>query len=398
MGAPRTTAIVGIGTLFTGDLAAPVADASRLLIRDGRIAALGGDVQPGDADRVIDVHGATVGPGLIDSHCHVVLGDYTPRQQTVGFLASSVHGGITSVISAGEIHAPGRPRDAAGVKALAILAERVWHEYRPNGMKVHGGAIVIEPSLSAGDLEEVAREGVRLAKYGFGAFGDPLDGLPQVRAAQAVGIRVMCHSGGASLPGSKPITAAHLMELRPDVCGHVNGGPTSLDDAGLRRLIRETDLVLQIVQAGNLRSALLIIEEVLAAGAEARLILGSDTPTGTGVMPLAMLKTMAELCSLGTVEPSRAWAWASGTTAAVYELDAGVVALGRPADLVVCDAPLGSLAEDAAGALRRGDIPGISAVLIDGVPRALRSRNTPLATRAVSVSPELDEPPGSGHV
>ena len=398
MGAPRTTALVGIGTLFTGDLRAPVAEASKLLIADGRIAAIGDGVEPADAERVIDVQGATVGPGLIDSHCHVVLGDYTPRQQTVGFIASYVHGGITSVISPGEIHAPGRPRDAAGVKALAIVGERVWHSYRPNGMKVHGGAIVIEPTLSEADLADVARDGVRLAKYGFGAFADPLDGLPQVRAAQRAGIRVMCHSGGASLPGSKPITAEHLMTLRPDVCGHVNGGPTSLDDDGLRRIVRETDLVLQLVQAGNLRSSLLIVEEVRRAGAEARVILGSDTPTGTGVMPLGVLKTMAELCSLGAVEPALAWAWATGTTAAVYQFEEGRVAVGAPADLVVCDAPWGSLADDAAGALRRGDIPGISAVLIDGVPRVLRSRNTPLATRQVMVTPEMDEPPGSGHV
>jgi enamidase len=398
MAAPRTTAVVEIGTLFSGRLERPVADVSRLLIADGRIAAWGDDVDPGAADRVIHVGGATVAPGLIDSHCHVVLGDYTPRQNTVGFLASYVHGGITSVISPGEIHAPGRPRDAAGVKALAVLAQRSWQDYRPNGMKVNGGSIVIEPTLSAADFEEVAGQGVRLAKYGFGAFDDPLDGAPQIRAAQAVGIRVMCHSGGASLPGSKPITAEHLMELRPDVCGHVNGGPTSLDDDGVRRIVRETDLVLQLVQAGNLRSALVIVDEVRRAGAESRVVIGSDTPTGTGVMPLGVLKTIAELCSLGGVEPAVAWAWASGVTAAVYGLESGVLEPGRPADLVVCDAPWGSLASDAAGALLRGDVPGIAAVLIDGVPRALRSRNTPLATRQVVVRPEMDEPPGSSHV
>jgi enamidase len=398
MAAPATTAVIGIGTLFTGELKSPRADVSRLLIAGGRIAAWGEEVDAAAAERVIDVQGATVAPGLIDSHCHVVLGDFTPRQNTVGFLASYVHGGITSVISPGEIHAPGRPRDAAGVKALAILAQRSWRGYRPNGMKVHGGAIVIEPTLSEGDLREVAREGVRLAKYGFGAFRDPLDGAPQIRAAQAAGIRVMCHSGGASLPGSKPITADHLIELRPDVCGHLNGGPTSLDDEGVRRLIRETDLMLQVVQAGNLRSALMIVEEARRSGAEGRIIIGSDTPTGTGVMPLGVLKTIAELCSLGGVEPDVAWAWASGVTSAFYGLEGGVLAPGRPADLVVLDAPWGSLARDAAGALRRGDIPGISAVLIDGVPRALRSRNTPLATRAVLVRPEMDEPAGSGHV
>lgn len=393
-----TTSVVNIGTLLTGDLADPVAQADAIAIRGGLIAAVGDTAALRDGDQVIDVRGATVGPGLIDSHCHVVLGDYTPRQRTVGFLASYVHGGITQAISPGEIHLPGRPHDAAGVKALAIVAQRSWSQVRPGGMLVHGGAIVLEPVLTPEDFRQVAAEGVRLAKFGFGLYDDPADGVPQVRAAQEVGIMVMCHSGGASIPGSKPITAEHLLLLRPDVCGHVNGGPTSLDETGVRRIVRETDLVLQLVQAGCLRSALDIVGDVREAGAEHRVIIGSDTPTGTGVMPLGVLKTMAELCSLGGVAPETAWAWASGVTADVYGLAAGKVAVGRPAHLVVSDAPWGSLAADTAGALRRGDIPGISAVLIDGVVRALRSRNTPAAARQVTGTPELPEPAGSEHV
>lgn len=394
---PKTTAVINIGTLLTGDLGSPVAPEESLLIDEGRITAIGG-VEAGDADRVVDVHGATVGPGLIDSHCHVVLGDFTPRQNTVGFLTSYVHGGICQAISAGEIHTPGRPRDREGGKALAVASRHWWDNYRPNGMKVHGGSVVIEPNLTDEDFLEIAAKGVWLAKFGFGAYHDPADGYPQVKGAQAAGIKVMCHSGGASIPGSKPITVDHLLLLEPDVCGHVNGGPTSLEDDGLRMLVRDTQLVLQLVQAGNLRSAIHVTEAVREAGAEHRVIIGSDTPTGTGVMPLALLKTMAELSSLAGVGPEMAWAWASGTTADVYELESGKIEVGRPADLVVADAPWGSLATDACGALARGDIPGISAVIIDGVIRALRSRNTPAAAREVTVTPEIPPPPGSGHV
>jgi enamidase len=395
MNATPATAIVGVGRLLTGDLRSPLSEADSLLIEDGRITRMGGVSQ---AERVIDVQGATVAPGLIDSHCHVVLGDFTPRQNTVGFLASYVHGGITQVISPGEIHAPGRPHDAAGVKALAILAQRSWSNYHPNGMKVNGGAVVLEPTLTDADFAELAAEGVRLAKFGFGLYQDPADGVPQVRAAQHHGITVMCHSGGASIPGSKPITAEHLMLLAPDVCGHINGGPTSLSEAGVDRIIRETAMVLQLVQAGNLRSSLEIVEAVREVGAEHRVIIGSDTPTGTGVMPLGVLKTVAELSSLGGVPPEMAWAWASGVTADVYQLAAGKLEVGRPADLVVMDTPWGGEAPDALGALQRGDIPGISAVLIDGVVRALKSRNTPAAKRQVRVEPPMEEPPGSSHV
>lgn len=392
------TWIHGIGTLVTGDLAAPTSPATTLELVDGRIAAIGTDAPAAPPDRTIDVHGATVGPGLIDSHCHVVLGDYTPRQQTVGFLASYVHGGITSVISPGEIHLPGRPWDAAGVKALAVVAQRSWANYRPNGMKVNGGAVVLEPTLTDADLAEIAAEGVRLAKFGFGRYADPMDGVPQVRAAQAAGIVVMCHSGGASIPSSEPISTRHLLALAPDVCGHLNGGPTSLDPEGLATIVRETDMALQIVQAGNLRSAIELVELARDAGAEHRVLIGSDTPTGTGVMPLGVLKTMAELSSLAGVDPAVAWAWASGTIARVYSLDTGVIEVGRAADLAVMDAPRGGLADDALGALARGDLPGITAVLIDGEVRALKSRNTPAAARQVTVEPAMPDPPGSLHV
>lgn len=391
----RSTAIINIGTLLTGSLETPILEEDSLLIEGGRISKIG---NVDAADRVIDVGGATVGAGLIDSHCHVVLGDYTPRQKTVGFLESYVHGGVTQAISPGEIHTPGRPRDRDGVKALAVAAAHWWKTYRPGGMKVHGGSVVLEPVLSDDDFKEIASQGVRLAKFGFGAYEDPADGLPQVKGAQAAGIKVMSHSGGASIPGSKPITTDHLLLLQPDVCGHINGGPTSLDEKGLKAIINDSDMALQLVQAGNLRSSLEIIEWAREAGAENRVIIGSDTPTGTGVIPLAMLKTMAELCSLGGVEPGVAWAWSSGVTSQIYDLEAGAVEIGKPADLIVCDTPWGGLADDAVGALKRGDIPGISAVLIDGEIRTLRSRNTPAATRAVSIEPAPEGLQDGAHV
>ena len=91
-------------------------------------------------------------------------------------------------------------------------------------------------------------------------------------------------------------------------------------------------------------------------------------------------------------------AWGSGAIADIYDLEAGKVEVGRPADLVVSDAPWGSYGGDTAGALARGDIPGISAVLIDGRVRALTSRNTPASATAVAVHPHMEDPCGSEHV
>jgi enamidase len=387
-----TLAVTGAGTVLSGELDAPVVEgADTVICRDGRIAAVGSslDAEVAAADQVIDAAGATVAPGLIDSHCHVVLGDYTPRQKTVDFLASYVHGGITSVVSPGEIHAPGRPHSAVGVKALAIAARHCFEGFRPGGMRVHAGAVVLEPTLTEADFAELAAAGVRLAKFGFGAYADPADGVPQVRWAQQHGITVMCHSGGASIPGSKPITPEHLMALRPDVCGHINGGPTALPDDGVEAIVTGTDMALQLVQAGNLRSAIRIARLAADSGALHRVVIGSDTPTGTGVMPLGVLKTVAEISSLAGLAPERTWALATSNNARVWDLDSGRIRPGAAADLIVMDAPWGSTAGDALGALGVGDIPGISAVVTAGKIRALTSRNTPRAARLARATPEL---------
>ncbi len=384
-----TLGLINVGALATGVLGAPTLDADAILVGDGRIVAIGRDALPAarEAAVVVDCRGTTVMPGLIDSHCHVVLGDYTPRQKTVDFLDSYVHGGVTSVVSAGEgVHAPGRTHAPAAAKALAIAAAACYAGFHPNGMKVNAGSVILEPGLTDEDFTEMARHGVRHAKYGFGGYADPRDGEPDVRRAQKHGLCVMSHSGGTSIPGSSPIDHETLLHLKPDVAGHVNGGTTALDDAGVRRLVVESDMALQVVQAGNLRSSLLIVRLAREANALHRVCIASDTPTGTGVMPMGCIKTVAELSSLGGLAPAETIALATGNNARAFRLATGTIAVGQPADLVVCDAPVGSAARDAFGAIARGDIPGISCIVIDGVVRVGRSRNTPLAQRLATMT------------
>ena len=95
-------AIVNIGTSHDGSLAGTPLAGDALVAHDGRIAWIGasGDVTRGDHQTVVNAAGATLVPGLIDSHVHSTFGDYTPRQNTVGFLESYVHGGTTRALSA----------------------------------------------------------------------------------------------------------------------------------------------------------------------------------------------------------------------------------------------------------------------------------------------------------
>jgi enamidase len=382
-------AITNIGTIVSGDWRAPLVQGDAIITLGAKIETVGvASAREVEAcDVVIDADGATAIPGLIDSHVHVTFGDYTPRQRTVGYLESYVHGGVTTAISASEVHVPGRPHDPEGVKALAVAARRCFEHYRPGGMTVHAGSIILEPGLTGNDLGEVAKLGVWLAKAGFGAFASAYEYAPLIAAARAHDMITTVHTGGASIPGSGAITGDHLLALKPHVSFHINGGPTAMPDRDFERIIRESDIALQICTAGNLRTALLCAGLAQRLEAFDRLIIGTDTPTGSGIMPLGMLYTIAHLSSLAGIAPEIAIAAATGSNARVYRLDCGLLAAGKTADIVLIDAPDGGTQTDALSAIRNGDIAAVAAVITAGEPRFVgRSRNTPPATRNIRVA------------
>ena len=391
------TLISNIGTVVTGDIDAPIADADSILIEDGRIAAVGRGLDAGDGATVIDAKGTTAFPGLIDSHAHPVFGDFTPRQQTMNFIESGLHGGVTTVISAGEVHLPGRPKDVVGLKALAIVAAKAWAALRPANVKVHGGAPILELGLEEHDFAEMAAGGVKLVgEIGLGSVKTGAQAAPMVAWAKQHGMTVTFHTGGPSIAGSNPIAADAVLEAKPHIVGHVNGGTTPMSDADITRVIEQSDMAIEIVHCGNGRAALHALAIAKAAGGLRRIVIGNDAPSGTGVIPLGILRTMAHLASLGGVAPELAVAMATGNTARVHKLDVGVLASGRAADIALVDAPVGSSATSALEALGVGDLPGVSMVLIDGAVAIGRSRNTPPAGRAAEVVGG-GGPGGGGH-
>lgn len=383
------TAIVNIGTIVTGDLARPFTGGDSIVMADGKITAVGtvsaSEIET--CDVVIDAAGTTAIPGLIDSHVHITFGDFTPRQNTVGYLESYLHGGTTTSISASEVHVPGRPTDPDGVKALAVAARKSFERYRPGGMRVWAGSVILEPGLKESDFVDLARQGVWLAKAGFGAFPTPYEYAPQVAWARAAGMVTMVHTGGSSIPGSSGIWADHLLKIDPHVSYHVNGGPVAMPDADYPRLINESSIALQICTAGNLRTALLVADLVKKKDNLERLLIATDTPTGSGIMPLGMIYTMTHLVSLGGLAPEQAIAAATGNNARVYRLNSGILGVDRDADVVLIDACLGGSQDTALAAIANGDPVAVAAVVTDSTPRFVgRSRNTPAATRKVRVA------------
>jgi enamidase len=382
------TAIVNLGTIITGDWRDPHAKGDCLVMEHGKIISVGtAPTDLRDCDVIVDADGATAIPGFIDSQVHNTFGDYTPRQKTVGFLESYTHGGTTTAISASEVHVPGRPKDPEGVKALALAAKKCFETFRPGGMRVHAGSIILEPGLVESDFEEIARKGVWLAKAGFGAVKSPYEYGEMIAWAKKHGMITMVHTGGSSIPGSSGIWADHLIRIQPHVSFHVNGGPVAMPDEDFPRIVNESEIALQVCTAGNLRTTLLLWELVKAAGQTDRYLIATDTPTGSGIMPLGMMYTITHLASLTDMPVETAIAAATGNNALTYGLNCGFLRPGKDADVVLLDACVGGSKSNALDALRNGDIAAVGAVFTDGVPRFVgRSRNTPAPNRRIRVA------------
>lgn len=376
--------ITNIGTIVTGKLTDPITDCNTIAIREGMIAEIGGEelLKNDQTARIVDAKGVTVAPGLIDSHCHPCAGDYTFRQKTDALIESEVHGGVTTIISAGEPHFPGRPRDAAGVKAQAVFLSKCFRNQSPLGAKVHGGAVILEQGLTEADFEEMAREGVWLVgEVGLGSVKSPEDAAPLVAMAKRHGFKVHMHTGGTSIPGSSSVTAEDVIRTDPDIASHCNGGPTAVSMAEVERIIRESEVAVEIVQCGNYRMTNGIMKLISELGMEHRVIFGNDAPSGTGVIPLGIIRNICYVSSVCGIAPHKAIAMATGNTASVFGLKTGVIEPGRPADLICLDAPIGSVGRTALEAIEAGDIPGITCIVIDGEIVVRKSRNTPPGNR-----------------
>jgi enamidase len=382
--------IKNIGTLLSGKLEQPVLDSDTIVAVDGVIRAVGkaGDLDAEQADVVIDAKGTTVAPGLIDSHVHPVFGDWTPRQSQLGWIDSFLHGGVTTMISAGEVHLPGRPRDVVGVKALAITAQRAFSSFRPGGVKVHAGAPVLEQGMVEEDFEEMAAAGVKLlGEVGLGGVKQGEEAKRMVAWARKYGIQSTIHTGGPSIPGSGLIDADVVLEADADVIGHINGGHTALPVAQIRCLCEQCTRAIEVVHNGNALAALYATRTAIELGQPERIILGTDSPAGSGVQPLGILRTIALLSSIGEIDAATVFCFATGNTARMRALDCGLIEPGRAADLVIMDRAQHTAGKTLLESVRMGDLPGISMVVIDGVVRCGRSRNTPPATTVAELIP-----------
>ena len=381
--------IKNIGMILSGKMEQPIFDGNCLIAEDGRIAAWGdaADLDCEGATTSVDAHGVTLAPGLIDSHVHPVVGDYTPRQQQLHWIDSTLHGGVTTMISAGEVHMPGRPNDPVGTKAMAIAAQRWYDNLRPSGMKVHAGAPLLQQGLEEEDFKDMAAAGVRLiGEVGLGSVKDGKTANQMVGWARKYGMQSTIHTGGPSIPGSGLIDADMVLETGTDVVGHINGGHSALPDDQITCLCENCTAALEIVHNGNERAALLTLNTARELDKLDQIILGTDGPAGSGVQPLGILRMVAMLSALGNVPAEIAMCFANGNTARRRELDVGLIEVGRAADFVLMDQAQHAPGKNLLESIQLGNLPGVGMTIIDGKVTSLRSRNTPPAGRLPEVA------------
>ena len=380
--------IRNIGLMLSGDIDRPILDADTIVVNDGLITAVGKqkDCDLDGATTTIDAKQTCVAPGLIDSHVHPVFGDWTPRQSQLGWIDSCMNGGVTTMISAGEVHLPGRPKDIVGLKALAITAQRAYDNFRPGGVKVLAGAPVIEKGMVESDFKELAEAGVGLlGEVGLGSVKAGYEAKEMVAWARKYGIQSTIHTGGPSIPGSGLIDKDTVLEADADIIGHINGGHTSLPEAHVCELCEKSSRAIEIVHNGNEKTAIAAAKAAIELKCPHRVILGTDSPAGSGVQPLGILRVIAFIAAFADIPAEQVFCFATGNTARIRNLNCGLIEPGRAADFVFMDKAQHSPAQGLLESVQLGDIPGIGMVMIDGIVRCGRSRNTPPGTEVAVV-------------
>ncbi len=382
--------ITNIGTLVTGNLKNPVRKADSIYIEDGIVREIGNGIHR-KADLAIDAQGITAIPGLVDSHSHPSIGEYTPAQNSLGWITNYMHGGVTSLISAGELHIPGLPLppDPKTALSLALVTKKCYDNLRPSGVKVFAGTLLLVPGLKESDFDEIASAGIRLVKFIFYDYSRLPDGEAEryVRWAKSRGIKVKIHSGGVSRSGVSQVAGLDIVRaIQPDIVGHITGGPIPMAEKEMVQIVAETDTHVEICSSGNYRMALSLMRAVKARNAFHRVLIGTDTPGGTGVIPRGILREIAFLSSVAEVAPEAAVCMATGNVGRAHALPVGLLEEGRAADIVLLEKIQGSVARNALDSFSKGDLPGVSVVIIDGEVRvAGRSQQTPPPERAATI-------------
>ena len=343
-----------------------------LVIRDGRIAAIGPDLDDGDAAQ-LDLAGRWIAPGLMNAHAHLCL-DGGPDPETalrgenrtetvvrsVARLQAAVRAGVTTIRDVGGIDGIdielARLADAGEIEAPRVI---------PSGRVVtmtggHGWWM----GLQADGPDAVRRAARKNLRAGAGSIklmatggmmtGGRQAGQPQLTIEEMAAAVDEAHKRGVPVAAHAESRIGVLNALRAgvDSVEHGHGGdqeaielmlergvalvPTILSD---RRIIDHgiaagiPDFVVE--QCDALHDSLVVfLEAAIKAGV--RIAAGNDG--GAPLVPIGDMAGELELYVRHGMSPLEALASATIVTADLFGLaDIGLVEEGHAADLLVLD-------------------------------------------------------------
>ncbi|MFP3262238.1 MAG: amidohydrolase family protein [Nitrososphaeria archaeon] len=389
-------AIFNAGKIVSGDWNKGILKADSVLIEDGKFKQIGyeNEIHPEKADIRIDANGMVLIPGLIDPHTHLGFGEWGPENGMVGVALEALYQGTTTTIdefARYEGEPDFYPPNPQGVKSSAIVHYFAWKNYRPGGlMKVHGGSIILVKGLKESDFKELSDLGIwKVAQIGGSSDLKPAELLEMASWARKYGMFIPTNFGAGVLKTAVYLDADFVKNLQPDKLAHANGGSTAAPWDLTREVIDAAPkAAVELVTYGNWKMSLKILDYLRTKNELHRVILGSDTPTGQGWFPIAMMQGVKFVSAVGNVPAEKAIAMATGNTYNYYKkwINTGKIQEGFEADCLLIDKPPGSVGTDALGAIENGDLIGTAMVMVDGKIAALRGRDSRPTTKYIKLN------------
>ena len=355
-----STLLTNIGQLVTWDDEQPIRSHAALVVDRGRISWTGSASVTPLADERIDVDGATVVPGFVDSHTHLVFGgdrsaEFEARLTGKPYAAGGIR---TTVAATREL-----PTPQLRVRATRLAAEALRSGTTTLEIKSGYGLTVVDELRSlevAATLTahrtflgaHVVPEDTDAASYVSLVTGPMLDAV----AGVATAIDAFCEEGAFDEEQSREVLCAgaarglavhvHANQLRrgPGVQLAASLGALSADhcthlsDDDIAAL-RDSGVVAVLVPAAEFstRSTYAPARALLDAGVT--VALATDCNPGTS-FTTSMGFVIALACRELGMTPAEALRAATlGGASALGVTDAGHLRVGARADLVVLDAP-----------------------------------------------------------
>jgi imidazolonepropionase-like amidohydrolase len=368
------------GQVFDGTGSPPAT--ADVLVADGRIV----DVGPGlDGDEVVDCAGATVLPGLVDCHVHLLFSGVNPLRtlqapfgypyyEAVRNMRLTLDSGITTVRDAGGADLGVKEAVADGLVpgprlqiAVSMLSQTGGHGdgWYPSGCTVpllqpHPGrphTVVDGPEEVRRVVRELIRAGadvIKVATSGgvLSARDDPRHGhfrdeevAMMVGEAAAAGIAVMAHAQAAD--GIKVAVRNGVRSIEHGIYLDDEAIELMLDwGTWLVPTLAAPRAVLELADAGVpypdavLAKAKMVLEvhtESVRRAVEAGVTVAMGTDSGVGPHG-RNLQELALLTECG-MTPAQALHAATGSATELLDVaeDRGTIAPGQRADLVVVD-------------------------------------------------------------